>query len=765
MTMTNRLPASCRSFIRFHRLLAPALLSALLVTPVYAATFTVPATAAGIDAVDSNPGDGVCLSAGNICTLRAAVQESNALAGADTINIETGVYPLTLTGGGESAAATGDLDISDDVTIKGAGQSATVIDAQNAGDRVMQIFSGTVILQDLTLRNGAVDGEGGGLYIASGATVTINSCTIENNAATSGGAGNGGGIYNAGDLTLNKATVQNNTSVLGVNGLGGGGIFSRGQLMVLASTVHANSTTNTPGASGGGIRLLGATGAGANLSSAIVRNSTVSNNSAELGGGIYNDFARLGIELSVIENNTAVSAGGGLGNFGRTTVSRSVVRNNTSRNANATATQGLGGGVFNAASLDITSTTVHNNTGNLGAGIYNDSQGTLALKNSTVSANAATVASTSEGGGVYNSREIAVFNSTIFDNQASSGGTEFIACGSKDASLGLGCDNAADDVVTVVVNTIVGNSTSTNICGGEFTLVTSNGHNLITADTCQSGGKGLGAAATDIVADPLFATGLQFNDGAKDFLLTFALGDASPAVNAGDNGVCPLNDQRGHSRNDNACDIGAYEISDTVSNEAVADLLVMDPVEVRTPAGACTEVTDNDSFVQNGTRAYQCQIGNNNDQIRFDINLANNGPDDVPQATLRLKLSPGLVVLNPGAVGSGCAATGTGLECAIQNFAAQSILSFPLSVIPDATGTYIVEADISSDNNQPAESFRVDNIRAVEVRVIDNRSATGNGNSGTNVLNFSGSGGGGALDAAAIAVLLAGAAGRRRMRR
>ena len=54
-------------------------------TPVSRA-FTVNST---VDAVDANPGDGVCETApGNgACTLRAAVQEANDLPGMDEINV------------------------------------------------------------------------------------------------------------------------------------------------------------------------------------------------------------------------------------------------------------------------------------------------------------------------------------------------------------------------------------------------------------------------------------------------------------------------------------------------------------------------------------------------------------------------------------------------------------------------------------------------------------------------------------------------------
>ena len=48
-----------------------------------AKTFTVNVIG---DGVDANPGDGLCLTSGNTCTLRAAIQEANANAGKDTIN-------------------------------------------------------------------------------------------------------------------------------------------------------------------------------------------------------------------------------------------------------------------------------------------------------------------------------------------------------------------------------------------------------------------------------------------------------------------------------------------------------------------------------------------------------------------------------------------------------------------------------------------------------------------------------------------------------
>src|SRR5207237_5592436 len=83
---------------------AASLAIALLATGVGAATFDVDNTA---DAVDAAPGDGHCATAATGCTLRAAIQEANAFAGSDVINLPAGVYLLTIAGAAEDLAATG----------------------------------------------------------------------------------------------------------------------------------------------------------------------------------------------------------------------------------------------------------------------------------------------------------------------------------------------------------------------------------------------------------------------------------------------------------------------------------------------------------------------------------------------------------------------------------------------------------------------------------------------------------------------------------
>ncbi|GAB4521992.1 MAG: hypothetical protein OHK0046_34010 [Anaerolineae bacterium] len=82
-------------------LLMVAFLSTVIITPAAflhaaSATFTVTTVADGDDAT---PGDGVCATSEDVCTLRAAIQEANANDGTDTVefNIDTGVQTMKFT--------------------------------------------------------------------------------------------------------------------------------------------------------------------------------------------------------------------------------------------------------------------------------------------------------------------------------------------------------------------------------------------------------------------------------------------------------------------------------------------------------------------------------------------------------------------------------------------------------------------------------------------------------------------------------------------
>ena len=95
---------------------ALALLTAGLapMSPAAAASFTVNSSG---DAGDANAGNGVCATAGNVCTLRAAIQEASALAGSDVVTVPAMTIGL----------ATELPTLSGIMSIQGAGARNTIL--------------------------------------------------------------------------------------------------------------------------------------------------------------------------------------------------------------------------------------------------------------------------------------------------------------------------------------------------------------------------------------------------------------------------------------------------------------------------------------------------------------------------------------------------------------------------------------------------------------------------------------------------------------
>jgi CSLREA domain-containing protein len=201
---------------------------------------TSPAMAAKIKV---NSTDDIIANDGN-CTLREAVIAANtdtasgsmtgecqAGNGADTIVLQDLVYFLSIAGAGEDAAATGDLDILDDLTIAGRQSNKTVINADKI-DMVFHIIGNVKVnLKGVTIQNGLSDICGG--IFNNGGTITITKSTISNNMA-SGDTAWGGGICNSAlvTLTMTKSTISDN-SASGVDNDGiGGGISNGGMLTV-----------------------------------------------------------------------------------------------------------------------------------------------------------------------------------------------------------------------------------------------------------------------------------------------------------------------------------------------------------------------------------------------------------------------------------------------------------------------------------------------------------------------------------------------------
>ena len=422
--------------------------------PVLGSSFTVSATH---DAIDAMPGDGICADAGGSCTLRAAVMETNALPGADEISLSEGTYPLSLGGAGEDAAATGDLDVTDSLTITGAGDQTTAIDADGI-DRVLHvsgsatelnisgitltggnlepafepsslcfplhhggggvcITSGHLNLSDAEVRGNHSDDHGGGILIGELGNLTAVSTDFhENSSLRSGGA-----FSNFGTATVSNASISGNTAPAG------GGVRNTGEVPGVNGLLTIENTTveDNQGAIGGGID----NGFGGHLT---VDGSTIAGNGAATGGGIYNsggipdlqaDHAEMTLSDTVVRGNSA-AFGGGIYNAGNDTPGIATIGGATIADNESSR---FGGGMYNAGNLDLTASTISGNRAVLGGGgLFNagadvvptGERAQATLMNTTVSSNDGG----QTGGGISNRGAVTATNVTVARNAAEDGG-------------------------------------------------------------------------------------------------------------------------------------------------------------------------------------------------------------------------------------------------------------------------------------------------------------------------------------------------------
>ena len=407
------------------------------------ATFTVTATS---DVVDNLPGDGVCETApGNgMCTLRAAIMEANALIGADTILLPEATYDLTILGADEDACATGDLDITEDLTILGSGGTITMVHAFGLGDRVLDVYfgAGSVSISGVYLSGGEADNGGG---IRNYASLELTDVTLASNEADFGG-----GIYSTQVLDLVDVSFHSNSAIYN-----GGGMDNKGVLR--AQDCHF--AYNTAGADGGAAYL-------ASTFYQSIADTGFANNSAENGAGIYNE-SDLTLGGLYMDMNTATS-GGGIYNTGNLTIQDASIYQNTAStgagihntgnltvgaaNIYGNTAEQLGGGIYNEADLTIADSDLYDNNAMFGAGIYNS--GVLVIENSELTRNIVSQA----GGGIYNhSGNVSLENVGFVENSSTFVGGGILNSGGSIQGYDLLFDlNSSDDRAGAIQNTTSG---------------------------------------------------------------------------------------------------------------------------------------------------------------------------------------------------------------------------------------------------------------------------------------------------------------------
>ncbi len=293
-----------------------------------------------------------------------------------------------------------------------------------------------------------------------------------------------------------------------------------------------------------------------------------------VGGGIYNQKGDASVSFSVIKNNrvyftnSSNGHGGGISNSGPSaSMSLSECRVIDNLSYAAGTRKAYAGGLYNSGALtlnysEVSGNTAQGNTATGGGVVASSSTSSLSIMNSTIANNtASTTASSSSvlyGGGlaVLNSSTVTLNNITLAENTAATGGGIYLKSGTVSIKNSL-----------IAENTATGSGTDCYTYSSY--VLASYGYNLIeTLSGCTLDYTASSAdSATDLTNQTALIGALSDNGGST---YTMVPETSSPAIDAGActdiNGDTIFTDQRMNSRDEDVCEIGAYEILCSDSN-------------------------------------------------------------------------------------------------------------------------------------------------------------------------------------------------------
>ena len=464
------------------------------------------------DDSDMTPGDGVCdineapPELGD-CTLRAAVEEANALGGDQSVSFAIS---------GVVALVNGVISITDDITIAGLSPQGTVIRQDSPAAGIFLIATGvdapkSAVFENMTLREAELSA------ISSGpdTEVRIEDCHFVENQVT---GGTGGAFSTAGVAEIDRSFFFMNSAI------------DAGAIQLISSTAdvtirNSEFIANTSTGPGGAIEMDAGSG------TLVVQDSRFDNNqSTGASGGAISGNGTMEILRSTFNGNIAgVGAGDDGGAISYLQGTPGAFRFDMQESVVANGFAGdQGGGIFVLSGNDVLilrSAFIANEAGISGGGInIGQIGGTQQIANSTIAANIAPL-----GGGLNTSGTIEMGHLTVYINegggiqQAAFGATLSNSIVARAAGAGSGpdCDGAA-----LIANEP--NMDSDGSCGVSITA-----------------------------PDP----GL----GALTPVLAYSLLEGSPGLDSADSGVClspPVSgiDQLGTTRPIGPeCDLGARE--------------------------------------------------------------------------------------------------------------------------------------------------------------------------------------------------------------
>lgn len=288
-----------------------------------------------LDEPDANPDDGACSSTpSQKCTLRAAIMQNNALGGGIIVVLPAGKYKLTHKDPAEPSEDTGvsgDLDVHAKLTLRGAGKSNTIIDGMKL-DRVFDLFGKTKIVR-VKIQHGVTSENGGGIKVEQGGALKLRDSVVNNNDAL-----DGGGIYGGADMSIGGSSIWHNSCKNQAQQ--GGGIYVGYGAYISQSEIGYNCADQ-----GGGIFAIDL--ADVRLDVFLVA-STVDNNKAREGGGIYSYTGGYTLNSTIAYNRSDLGSGGtgeGGGVYDASAIEDFAFYNTTIA-SNSTGAGGTAGGIY-----------------------------------------------------------------------------------------------------------------------------------------------------------------------------------------------------------------------------------------------------------------------------------------------------------------------------------------------------------------------------------------------------------------------------------
>ncbi len=369
-----------------------------------------------------------------------------------------------------------------------------------------------------TETTGAPDGNGLslrealGLALANGAG-TPDTITFDASLAGDTLTLTGGELGIGSDVTIDGDVNGDDAADITIDAAGASRVFG---IYAGASTLDALTITGGDAGSskGGGIRVI----TGAQLT---VANSTISGNSADVGGGVHVAVGALTLINTTVAGNSAQFGGGGISNGGTGTATLTNVT--LSGNSASLA----GGGIYNFGTATLTNTTLSGNSAaHDGGGLSNYGSATLA--NTIVAGNHA-------GDSGDDVRSIFGFGTPTYSGGNIVGDT--LSQGGVTQQTGIGLTD---------IFASVGADPHTGVTSG---LLADNGGAVETIAIVQ-GGAAQNTGDDSFLSEATAGVDLNGDGDTNDTIATDARGDARVAI--------------GHS------DIGAYEIQ-TLTVTTLAD--------------------------------------------------------------------------------------------------------------------------------------------------------------------------------------------------